>query len=128
MELTYSMLVAIFKITSLLAGVLFCYLGYKLFTAGIWGNAGNLEVNWNDNKLLLKKAAPGTFFALFGTAIVIVSIINGFSITTSQGGYLKPFPVDGQQGVAPTESAPLYDTVYYYDYQAAEEADPESEE
>ena len=128
MELTNSLLVAAFKITSLLAGVLFCYLGYKLFVAGIWGNAGNLEVNWNDNKVLLKKAAPGTFFALFGTAVVIVSIINGFSITTSQGGYVKATPVESQRGAEPSEITPMNDTVYFYDYAAAEEVDPESNE
>jgi len=49
--------------------------------AGVWGNAGNLEGRYGNNKLILKSAAPGTFFALFGTIVIAVTVIQGLEIT-----------------------------------------------
>jgi len=46
-----------YKIISLLVGGIFAYMGYRLFMAGIWGHAGELEAEFGDNKLVLKKAA-----------------------------------------------------------------------
>ncbi len=66
-----------YKLISLIAGSVVVYLGYRLFAKGIWGNAGNLEAEFGDNKLLLKKAAPGTFFALFGTVIISITLYKG---------------------------------------------------
>lgn len=63
-----------YKIISLLVGAFFGYMGYKLFTKGIWGSSGNMEAEFGDNKIVLKKAAPGIFFALFGSIIIITTI------------------------------------------------------
>lgn len=52
-------------------------MGYRLFVKGIWGHAGEMEAEFGDNKLILKKAAPGTFFALFGAIIVAITIYKG---------------------------------------------------
>ncbi|MBC8756348.1 hypothetical protein H2O64_16860 [Kordia sp. YSTF-M3] len=57
------------------------YLGYKLFAKGIWGQAGDLDIKFKDNQLILKKAAPGTFFALFGAIIISVTIWKGLDFT-----------------------------------------------
>ena len=62
---------------SLLVGSIFAYMGYLLFKAGIWGHAGELEAEFGDNKLVLKKAAPGTFFALFGAIIIAITLYKG---------------------------------------------------
>jgi len=59
-----------YKIVSLMVGLLFSYMGYKLFMSGIWGHAGEIDSQFGDNKLVIKKAAPGTFFSLFGAIIV----------------------------------------------------------
>lgn len=66
-----------YKIISLLAGTIFAYMGYRLFVAGIWGHAGEIEGEFGDNKLVVKKAAPGTFFALFGAMIIAITLYKG---------------------------------------------------
>ncbi len=75
---------ALYKITSLLVGLALCYLGYRLFVAGVWGKAGDLDAKFGNNKLILKSAAPGTFFALFGTIVIAVTIWKGFELQTGQ--------------------------------------------
>jgi len=71
---------------SLVAGTLLSYMGYKLFMSGIWGNAGDIEGKFKDNKIVLKKAAPGTFFILAGVIIIGFTIYKGldYETTTSQ--------------------------------------------
>lgn len=70
----------LYKIASLLVGLASCYFGYKLFVAGIWGNAGDMETNFGNNKVVLKSAAPGTFFAVLGTIIICVTIWKGLEL------------------------------------------------
>ncbi len=72
--------VAVYKLVSLLTGLGFAYMGYRLFLAGIERPAGVLEAKAGDNALKLSRTAPGTFFALFGTAVVCVTIYQGFKI------------------------------------------------
>ena len=67
----------IYKVCSLLVGYLSIYLGYKLFAKGIWGESGDLEANFSNNKLVLKKAAPGTFFVVLGTIIILGTVYKG---------------------------------------------------
>lgn len=50
--------------------------------SGVWGHAGELDAKLGDNKIVLKQAAPGTFFALFGTVIIAFTIVKGFDIKT----------------------------------------------
>lgn len=69
-----------YKIISLLVGILFGYMGFKLFMAGVWGKAGDIEAQFKDNKLIVKKAAPGTFFALFGAIVICFTIIEGLEL------------------------------------------------
>ncbi|WP_461535247.1 hypothetical protein [Spongorhabdus nitratireducens] len=67
----------LYKVVSLIVGAFFGYLGYKLFIKGIWGRSGDLEASFKDNKLIVKQAAPGTFFALSGAIIICVTIYTG---------------------------------------------------
>ena len=67
----------LYKLGCIAVGSLFCWFGYRLFTAGIWGNAGDLDANFKNTKLVLKSAAPGTFFALLGAAVIIATIWQG---------------------------------------------------
>jgi len=73
-------LVAIYKIASLLVGFSFGYLGYRLFMAGIHRSAGELEASRGSWKFKMVRTAPGTFFALFGAAIIAVTVFQGFDI------------------------------------------------
>ena len=72
--------ISLYKITSLIIGTIFCFFGYKLFLAGIWGQAGDLETTFGNNKIVLKRASPGIFFALFGAAIIITTLTIGLEI------------------------------------------------
>ena len=78
MEVESQIIIAVtmYKIISLLIGILFAYMGYKLFMAGIWGSAGDIEGEFNDKKIIIRKAAPGTFFALFGAIVISITVIN----------------------------------------------------
>ncbi|MCH8330264.1 MAG: hypothetical protein IH946_02615 [Bacteroidetes bacterium] len=67
----------IYKIISLIVGLTSIYLGYKLFVLGVWGQAGDMNAKFGDNTLILKNAAPGTFFALFGAIIISFTIFKG---------------------------------------------------
>ncbi len=69
----------IYKVLSLSSGVFLSWLGYKLFQNGVWGNAGELSGKYKDNELLLKSAAPGTFFVVLGSLIILVSVFSGFN-------------------------------------------------
>lgn len=70
----------IYKLVCITSGVFFCFLGYRLFVLGILGTAGDLDSQFKNTKLILKKAAPGTFFALFGAVIIAGTVFQGFTI------------------------------------------------
>ena len=77
-------IVAAYKVASLLVGLLFGYMGYRLFLAGIETPAGELEAESGPRKLKLSRAA-GTFFALFGASVVAATILQGFDIDLPGG-------------------------------------------
>ena len=70
----------LYRSIAIIAGVVVTYLGYKLFVLGIYQKAGELKAGWSGKSLALRQAAPGTFFALFGTAVVVVSLWRGIDI------------------------------------------------
>ena len=76
--------ITIYKLCSLATGVMLSYLGYKLFMAGVWGNAGDAEGSFGDNKIIIKKAAPGTFFVLMGALVIGLTIFKGLDFTSYQ--------------------------------------------
>jgi len=61
-------------------------MGFRLFMAGIWGQSGELTAEFRETRVILKKAAPGTFFALFGTAIIVATLWKGLEIERYTGG------------------------------------------
>lgn len=73
-------IVAVYKVASLLIGLGFGYLGYCLFMAGIQRPAGDLEASSGSRTLKLSRTAPGTFFALFGAAVIAATIFQGFDV------------------------------------------------
>jgi hypothetical protein len=70
-------------------GGLFEYLGYRLFVLGIYEKAGELKASWKGASLLVRQAAPGTFFALFGATIITVAVV-------------RPAEFHNKQSVTPT--------------------------
>ena len=73
-------IVAVYKVASLFVGLGFGYMGYRLFLTGIEKPAGDLEASSGSQTLKLSRAAPGTFFALFGATVVAVAIFQGFDV------------------------------------------------
>lgn len=69
--------VALYRCVSMFIGLVFGLLGYRLFVLGIQAKAGDFNAAWGKNNVALKRAAPGTFFALFGVIIISVSLIKG---------------------------------------------------
>ena len=80
MEVWAMSIVAAYKIASLVVGLLFGYMGYRLFMAGIERPAGHLEASSGSRMIKVSQAAPGTFFALFGAFIIVSTIFQGFGV------------------------------------------------
>ena len=74
------LLVAIYKAISLFIGLVFGYLGYRLFLTGIERSAGVIEASSGSHLIKMSRAAPGTFFALFGAIIITVTLFQGFDV------------------------------------------------
>jgi hypothetical protein len=66
-------LVIFLQILGISAGIAFGVMGYQLFSQGVF-EASDVEAVWGDKKLLLKRAAPGTVFALFGACVVVFTL------------------------------------------------------
>lgn len=87
------------KVTSLLAGTLCMFFGYKLLMRGIFSDSNEKAV-WDDSALLFRRGAPGAVFALFGASLIVVTLV--------QSGELRrraaPAPVE-QTETQSTESS-----------------------
>lgn len=79
LESTIVIYLTLYKLACLIVGLSSIYMGYRLFVKDIYTKAGDLDVNFNNSKIALKKAAPGTFFSLFGAAVIISTISSGLS-------------------------------------------------
>jgi hypothetical protein len=76
-----SLISILYHLASLASGVALAYMGYRLFLAGLFQDAGELRMSiFRDSRLLVKKAAPGTFFAMFGVFIVFGSFYLNMSL------------------------------------------------
>lgn len=78
-------LLTFYKTLGILSGLAFGYMGYRLFMAGVFEHAGNLEAVFGKEHLILKAAAPGTFFAVLGCVIIVATIWRGVNIKESDG-------------------------------------------
>jgi hypothetical protein len=85
-----------YRIITVLSGVALAWMGYQLFLSGVFGNAGDMDARWGQNRLLLKRATPGTFFAVLGTAIVVTSVLKGASTEHGTRGFSMEAPSPGR--------------------------------
>jgi hypothetical protein len=84
-EFTWTLImIGTYRIVAILAGVLAIYLGYRLFMVGIYEKAGDLKATWGSTHLILKQAAPGTFFAVFGALVITFGIWRGIDIKSRE--------------------------------------------
>jgi hypothetical protein len=65
----------VYRLGIVASGTLTMWLGYKLFLAGVFEKAG-ASMAVGDRKLRLTNAAPGTFFALFGSSVVGFCVLH----------------------------------------------------
>jgi hypothetical protein len=67
----------VFRLSVIAVGAMLAYLGYRLFVLGVMTDAGGLDAAAGVIKLKLTKAAPGTFFALFGAVLIRTTVMEG---------------------------------------------------
>ncbi len=104
-ELSIILSITIYKLVCLFVGTAFSFLGYRLFTLGIWGKAGDVTANFRDTKLVIKSGAPGTFFAVLGAAIVVATVAQGMNFNWEKGQdqlslTTKPPPIPEAEGAS----------------------------
>lgn len=73
-------ILTLYRIITIVVGLAFAYLGYNLFCRGIFDKAGDLNAAWGNFKLVIKRGTPGTFFALFGTVLIVFSLWKGVNV------------------------------------------------
>lgn len=89
-DLVFGVGVLIIRFLQILAGVLLCFLGYRLFQQ-VPAGTGAAQVSLTEHlKFNLSKVGPGVFFALFGAAIMIQAIISPPRLERESG------PIAGQ--------------------------------
>lgn len=81
-----------YKVASLASGVGLSYMGYRLFMAGVRGQAGDMEAAHNETRIVLSRAAPGTFFAVLGAAVVVFTLLRGLEYEADAGVSVTPGP------------------------------------
>lgn len=69
-----------YRLITMLIGCVIVFLGYRLFSVGMFQNTTDLKAAWGEKNLTLKQASPGIFFALFGASIIATSLWRGVSI------------------------------------------------
>ncbi len=84
----------LYRLVAMLIGLAAMYMGYRLFLSEYYGKAGDLKAAWRGLALELKHGAPGTFFAVLGAFVMVVSLFKGFSVTPSSIGGLKVMAAD----------------------------------
>jgi hypothetical protein len=93
----------IYKLAALSVGSLFSLFGYRLFQSGIWGKSGDLKVSFKESRLVLTSAAPGTFFAVLGTVIIVFTLWQGldFNLAQSVSSSKNPPALPDPKGLKP---------------------------
>ena len=77
--------IVLYRIVTIVCGLVIVYLGFVLFRLGVYEKAGELKAVWGTKNLTLKQAAPGTFFALFGACVIAVTVWRGLDFSSISG-------------------------------------------
>ncbi|HEY1606035.1 MAG TPA: hypothetical protein VGF77_10620 [Allosphingosinicella sp.] len=85
-EFKVYLVAAAYRLCVLLAGVLLTYMGYRLFLADKTLSAGDMKAGYDRYRIELKGAAPGIYFALFGTILIVISLVKGMSLHYDPNG------------------------------------------
>ena len=66
--------------------IIFAYLGYRLFLAGIDKGPGKLEAETRFYKFAFSGVGPGVFFMAFGGIVLVTALFTGGAESVSPGG------------------------------------------
>lgn len=64
------------RIVAALMGVVFAFLGYRLFSAQVRIRTGDVALTWGERALRFRQAAPGTLFVLFGALLIALAVLT----------------------------------------------------
>jgi hypothetical protein len=58
-------------------GLALSYMGFRLFCLGLYEKVGELKASWGGRALVLRQAAPGTFFVVCGGVVLLGTLARG---------------------------------------------------
>jgi hypothetical protein len=103
LEFTFALGAIVLRLLQVLAGALFCWLGYRLFALVPTQESG-AEITVADQlKANFSRVGPGVFFSIFGAAILIHGIGHPPTFSLKEGMSLAPSPGGIQGTAAPGE-------------------------
>lgn len=84
----------IYKVVTLLVGLLCIFMGYKLLMKGIFDGGSDITAAWDNNrKLIIRRASPGVIFALVGFGIIAINFtVSSYSFQAR--GDIRPVVKD----------------------------------
>ena len=99
--------IVVYRAFTIACGLVIVYLGFVLFRLGVYEKAGELKAVWGSKNLSLKQAAPGTFFALFGAAIIASTVWRGLDFESVR---TRPPPAIQRESNAGSDITPMTST------------------
>ena len=65
------------RLIIVIGAIVFAYLGYRLFLAGIDKGPGKLEAQTRFYKFVFSGVGPGLFFMAFGAVVLVTALFTG---------------------------------------------------
>lgn len=90
---------AVERIIVAFGGIIFAYLGYRLYVIGITKGRGELKAESKFYTLIFSGTGPGLFFMMFGGLILLTSLFTGYAEKTEVAKKDKSGNVVTQQAV-----------------------------
>lgn len=87
----------IHELLGLVGGLILCYFGYRLLMRRVKVHPSETRGTWNSAKFLIRNAAPGTLFAVFGAVSIWLTASNALTP--------KTLPSKNSVDVLPTKEA-----------------------
>jgi hypothetical protein len=93
----------IHELLGLVGGLILCYFGYRLLMRRVKVHPRETRGTWNSAKLLIRNAAPGTLFAVFGAVSIWLTASNAFTPKTLKNSVDVP-PTKEARAITPAEN------------------------
>jgi hypothetical protein len=91
----------VYKVLGLLVGTFITWLGFRLFTTGVFKSSGNIDAMFNQTKIVLRRAAPGTLFLIFGASVTVATIWKGLELSGRERIATTSSSVEGEKPQPP---------------------------